>query len=235
MKYLDHGSFGVVMEDKNTVVKIMLDSCPDDVFRNEDAVLSRLPLHPGLPRYHGAILEPYRGLRMERARGHNLFDLINDGWLSYKEKCFLGRSIAETILALHNNGIVHGDLKPENIIVDKATMAHKLVDFGGAIDTASPEITPPKRSIGTLSYMASEVIGGERPTTASDMYSYGILIFVLFSRNHPSEFRRDLLPSFTTLEARIIHACTDKKSRRATAGRVLRMWDDRIVSLCVVQ
>ncbi|NDE13556.1 hypothetical protein EBZ80_01320 [bacterium] len=224
MRYLDHGNFGVVMEDDDTVLKILLESCPEELFRNEDAVLSRLPVHPGLPRYLGKIVEPFRALRIERARGENLFDLIDQNRLSNREKKTIARAIAETVAVLHEHGIVHGDLKPENIVVDRKTLGHKLIDFGGAVDAASPDTGRVDFLTGTIPYMAPEVRAGNPPTAASDVYSYGLLLFVLFYHTHPSEFDRNRLDR-STREGGIIRACTRRPSLRPSARCLLRMWD----------
>ena len=92
------------------------------------------------------------------------------------------RILAQMLLALaylHRRGIVHRDLKPANVLVDQARNA-KVVDFGLALEREQARAT-----VGTLAYMAPEVLRGEGSRAASDLYAAGVIIFEVLAGRHP--------------------------------------------------
>ena len=78
--------------------------------------------------------------------------------------------------ALHGAGLVHRDIKPSNILIDRAGQA-LLTDFGIAKGRAYTVLTRPGQALGTLDYMAPELVRGEPATPASDIYALGCVIF----------------------------------------------------------
>jgi len=93
----------------------------------------------------------------------------------------VGAQIAAALAALHARGIQHGDIKPENILVegdDQPTA--KLIDFNLAVRGQSSSVS------GTLRYMAPEALGGAR-STASDIYSLGATLVELITGEPPTE------------------------------------------------
>jgi serine/threonine-protein kinase len=102
----------------------------------------------------------------------------------------VARGLLEGLAAVHAVGIIHGDVKPSNILVplgEKALDGAKLVDFGLArvvsrseIGAAIGEATAHEGSVlGTARYMAPEVLTGGEPTVTSDLYSAGLVLFEL--------------------------------------------------------
>jgi len=120
---------------------------------------------------------PY--LVMELVEGRTLQDLA--GELDLVEIRGLGVALANALAAIHAAGIVHRDVKPANVIMsDRGPL---LTDFGIALDpNATAEITAPGQVVATPSYAAPEVLRGEPPTPASDIYSLGVMIEELSSR-----------------------------------------------------
>lgn len=114
---------------------------------------------------------PY--LVMELVEGRTLQDLA--GELDLAEIRDLGVALANALAAIHTAGIVHRDVKPANVIMsDRGPL---LTDFGIAVDpNATAEITAPGQVVATPSYAAPEVLRGEPPTPASDIYSLGVMI-----------------------------------------------------------
>lgn len=89
---------------------------------------------------------------------------------------------------LHNLGVMHRDLKPANVILDSSGIA-KIADFGLSCRiTKGSEMTA---ETGTYRWMAPEVIRHERYSFAADVYSFGILLWELYSRSRPFD---DLTP-----------------------------------------
>ena len=109
-----------------------------------------------------------------------------------------GRQAAQALAAAHGRNIVHRDIKPENVIVRPDGYV-KLLDFGlarhltvaGESDSATvpPLSASSTRLAGTLSYIAPEQARGEAASTASDVFSLGIVLFELATGTHP--FRSD--------------------------------------------
>ncbi|HWF55760.1 MAG TPA: serine/threonine-protein kinase [Solirubrobacteraceae bacterium] len=83
---------------------------------------------------------------------------------------------AEGLQALWEAGMVHRDVKPGNILLDRAGVAH-LTDFGLAKNTQGEVLTLPGHTLGTLNYMAPEQIRGDPVTGAADVYSLGCVAF----------------------------------------------------------
>ena len=109
-----------------------------------------------------------------------------------------GRQAAQALAAAHGRNIVHGDIKPENVMVRPDGYV-KVLDFGlarqltpaGERDSASVSALSASstRLAGTLSYMAPEQARGEAATSASDIFALGILLYELATGTHP--FRSD--------------------------------------------
>jgi serine/threonine protein kinase len=89
---------------------------------------------------------------------------------------------------VHKNGIVHRDMKPENILIDEKNNTLKIIDFGlSKIDT--PGSKGPSMLVGTPFYMAPEIFAEKGKSDAYkapvDMWSLGILMYVLVTGNPP--------------------------------------------------
>jgi eukaryotic-like serine/threonine-protein kinase len=95
----------------------------------------------------------------------------------------LGQQIARALAAAHAHDIVHRDIKPENILV-RSDGYVKVVDFGLAWQAAADE---PKDGfpVGTLRYMSPEQAQGESLTPASDIFSFGLVLYELATGQHP--------------------------------------------------
>jgi serine/threonine-protein kinase len=107
----------------------------------------------------------------------SLADLIAaDGRLPVADCARLAAEIAAGLGALHHHGIVHRDVKPSNVMLDRAR-ASALTDFGLARGYAYTVLTRPGQVLGTLDYLAPELIEGKEATPASDVYALGCLVY----------------------------------------------------------
>jgi serine/threonine protein kinase len=122
---------------------------------------------------------------MEYVEGQPLSQLLEGAALSRERAAALGEQIAQGMTAAHAQGVVHGDLKPANILVTPTGTA-KIMDFGLAHRRSPPprgEETlmwnpPPSGGIsGTPAYMAPEQARGEPTTTASDVFAFGLILY----------------------------------------------------------
>ena len=92
--------------------------------------------------------------------------------------------VPRAMVYLHRQGIIHCDLKPSNILVTRDGTV-KLLDFGISEDRGGPE--HPGLISGSVAYMAPEVLNGQQPTEASDLYALGTVMYEVFSGRHPFE------------------------------------------------
>ena len=113
-------------------------------------------------------------IAMEYVEGASLKDLIKRG-LSIGEAVELIRQILHGAKFAHEHGIIHRDLKPQNVLVDREGRA-RVADFGIARAGVS-EITQTGSVLGTAQYLSPEQAQGLETTTASDVYSVGVMLY----------------------------------------------------------
>ena len=143
---------------------------------------------------HGATAEGVPFLVMERVCGEPLgIRIQRDDTPSLRTAVAIVQQILAGIGAMHAAGVVHGDVKSDNIMVetrdDGSEVVH-LVDFGLAHVQFSPgdaRIPAPDEELvsGTPEYMAPEVASGHGSTTASDLYAVGVILYELITGNTP--------------------------------------------------
>ena len=102
--------------------------------------------------------------------------LAERGRLDVPEVGRIGQEIGIGLDALHQAGIVHRDLKPSNIVVDQAGKA-MLTDFGLAKGRAYTVLTKPGQVMGTIDYLAPELIKGDSASPATDIYAFGCTLY----------------------------------------------------------
>jgi serine/threonine-protein kinase len=108
--------------------------------------------------------------------GETLADrLRRDGPLPRSELVRLAAELGTGLDTLHEAGLVHRDVKPSNVMLGADGAA--LTDFGLARGLADSVLTAPGRVVGTLDYLAPEVIRGETAGPAADIYALGCLLY----------------------------------------------------------
>jgi serine/threonine protein kinase/biotin operon repressor len=125
---------------------------------------------------------------------------LKGSWLSLEDAKLIVEQCLEAMGYAHSRGIVHGDIKPANIFISRANKI-KLGDFGVAriLSQLSERRgcqhgSEYKRRLGSPTFCAPEVLRGSRPTYQSDLFSMGILAYILFSGVHPFLHRSGLIP-----------------------------------------
>jgi serine/threonine-protein kinase len=101
--------------------------------------------------------------------------ITQSGRLPVEEIVGLASGLASGLDALHERGIVHRDLKSSNVLLENETAM--LTDFGLAKGAGYTVLTKPGQVMGTLEYMAPELIRGEPATRASDLYALGCMVY----------------------------------------------------------
>ena len=135
-------------------------------------------------------------LVMEYVCGRTLLDVLNSDELqsdaiNFNQRLDWLKQIAEGLACAHAKGIIHRDLKPENIMIASDGTV-KIMDFGIARHQAQPKHTNihdsqvlPGEFVGSPSALSPEQALGEDLTTASDVFSFGILAYQLLCGAHP--------------------------------------------------
>ena len=99
--------------------------------------------------------------------------------------------VADGLNALWQAGMVHRDIKPGNILLDRAGTAY-ITDFGLAKDSQGSVLTMPGQALGSMDYMAPEQIRGEQVTGATDVYSLGCVMFECLQGRPPFADRQGM-------------------------------------------
>ena len=184
----DDGEFS-----KQVALKIVRQSVADREiiarFKRERQILANLN-HPNIAALHdGGVSEknePY--LAMEYIDGETLIEYSEKNDLSVNEKLRLFLKICSAVSYAHRNLVVHRDIKPSNILVNKDGEP-KLLDFGLAKAFASDgSSTQTAFRAFTPAYASPEQIQGQNITTASDIYSLGVVFYELLTGAKPLNF-----------------------------------------------
>ena len=118
--------------------------------------------------------EPY--LVLEYVDGPNLRDrLRSSGPLPIAEVEALGRNLTSALGHAHSRGVLHNDIKPENILLGPD--GAKLTDFGAAAGLQTTLTATPADFAATVAYLAPEVLQGAEPTPRSDIYALGLVLY----------------------------------------------------------
>ena len=122
---------------------------------------------------------------MEYVKGHTLKQLIKKrGPLPTRETIWIMKQLTSALMEAHKNGLIHRDIKSQNILIkDDGTV--KLADFGIAILNNAIQLTSKDSVLGSVHYLAPELVKGEKSSMKSDIYSLVIVMYELLRGDVP--------------------------------------------------
>jgi hypothetical protein len=146
--------------------------------------------HPGVVTLYeaGADADSHY-LISELVAGRTLDELVSAGALSDRDVARIGLALTGALEHAHERGVVHRDVKPQNVIVPdrpegRAGVA-KVTDFGVARLVGDEPLTRTGDVVGTLAYMAPEQAEGRRAGPAADLYALGLVLYEALAGAHP--------------------------------------------------
>ncbi len=157
--------------------------------RREARASARLS-HPAIVQIYDMVqTEEGDGIVMELVEGKTLAQILRDGPFDLKQGLALAREIASALVEAHRHGVIHRDLKSENVIVTAQGRA-KILDFGLAkrVEQATQEeaaLTVDGMVLGTCRSMAPEQIEGRLIDPRTDLFSFGTLLYETFTGVSP--------------------------------------------------
>ncbi len=201
---LGSGGMGAVFEaddellGRKVALKVLRQGLPragrDDLlerFRREDRSAGTLS-HPNVVRVFDAGEDEEDGtpfMAMEIVRGGTLKERLNGkGPLAPREAATLALQVAGALGEAHAAGIVHRDVKPENILLEAGPgIRAKVADFGIARAVEATALTNTRFVLGTAAYVSPEQARGEQVGPASDLYSLGVVLYEMLAGRGPFE------------------------------------------------
>ena len=132
---------------------------------------------------------------MEYIDGHSLKEIIRDrGRLTLEEASSVLEQTADALDYLHGHGMVHLDVKPQNLIVQADGLV-KLIDFGLAQPAQTPQELIGGSTFGTVSYLAPEQATGEKVDIQTDIYALGCVVYEMLTGRPPFDGSDDTVRS----------------------------------------
>ncbi len=200
IRFLARGGMGEVFEVENTISKarralkvVRADRLDEEArgrFVREVTIAAHLK-HPNVVESWDPILEGgLIALPMELLEGETLADRLRRGPFDPLEAVDLVTTVANAIGAFHAQGVIHRDIKPGNIFLQRTAhgVIPKVLDFGAAREVSGETHTLTGHVVGSPAYMAPEQAMGIRDLDARvDVYALGVILYALLSGRRPYE------------------------------------------------
>lgn len=194
-KLLGNGGFGDVHEAWDPALQrsVAIKRLKPDLVRDQpDNLLQEARLAASLR--HPAFIQIYsleddghsKSIVMELVGGKTLHQLLSTTKLSRDQILDIVCQLADAMAQAHAAGLIHGDLKPANLMIEPSGQL-RIMDFGLArkIDPLATESGDVLQTQGTIAYLAPEILNGKHPSTLSDIYAVGVLMYEMMHGERP--------------------------------------------------
>lgn len=154
-------------------------------FVNESEAVAMVDSPNIVKIYDVAISDSLKYIVMEFVDGITLKDYIDKvGALGWKEAVHYVRQILDALSHAHEKGIIHRDIKPQNVMLLRDGTV-KVTDFGIAKTPTSEPLTMTDKAIGTVNYISPEQASGSKVDEKSDLYSVGVMLYEMLTGTLP--------------------------------------------------
>lgn len=198
LRELGRGGMGVVflardpLLDRDVAIKLLspglVNAESSERFQREARMVAKLD-HPGIVSVHDIgeqdgtlfFVMPY-------VQGASLRSFLDSGSFNFGEVLEVAAQVAEALDYSHGKGVVHRDVKPENILVvreESGELRVRVTDFGLAIASKDHRLTKSGAFVGTVSYLSPEQVSGKGIDARSDIYSLGIVLYECLAGQPP--------------------------------------------------
>lgn len=199
---LGAGGMGEVWRAQDTrlqrevAIKILAEAIANDPewkarFLREARTIAQLN-HPNIATIYAIEQEGDKVfIAMELVEGESLGSILSRGSMEVRDVVRIIRQVADALEDAHFKGIVHRDIKPDNVIVTRAKRVAKVLDFGiakqvgGPPSTNTPALTQGGMIVGTPYYMSPEQALGKPLDQRSDLFSLGVMLYEMLAGHRP--------------------------------------------------
>ena len=199
--------------DRDVAIKMIKhDYCEDPQyvrrFEREAKAVMTLDCPNIVHAYSCGTLEGRSYMVLEYVDGLSLKEYLQrSGKLSQRTSVQIACHILNALAAAHSGGYVHRDVKPQNVLISKDRTI-KLTDFGIAKDAASKTVTFNGKSVvGSVQYISPEQVSGDTVTSASDLYSVGVMLYEMLLGRPPFDGETSVQIAYKHVNERLIPPC----------------------------